>query len=611
MPSYPDLQSPYQEHNTLPGIESQRQAIGSAQILLERDKLPEQFPIALWEQQAVRYQEYWRWFTGLALEVELGKTEDGKMIEKFPLRINAVRNFSRKHAALLFGEIPDTPQPMVRTKIRPHRPLFEDDTEDTEEKAEGETAGASKKKSKDDKKKRLGEFYARVVDAVWEQSDGSALMYENGIMSQFLGGAVFQLKWTPWRKDWRIPIQVTKIVPDFVLPIWSKDDPYELSECWIVYRIAAATVLQEFNLTTSGPWATYVEHWSRKSYSITIDGKPLTASYFVAGQGEVKINFAEQANPFGFVPIVYIPRVREGDFYGSSFVPDIVGLLKEFNGRWADVGTIIQKTAHRKWIGRNIGNTIRNRQFDNGTYFADLGMQNPALNNPPELWPEDSPNYSQFFIENVENLFEQMLREGGLTKVAYGYVDGTQRSGETLKSLFWPSTAIARAQRVNWNAGLARIAKMMLNMLAIKNFQVDNQTIPLNITNEYEIRQDWLPILPKDREQVINEVAQLALPERPAMSLEHAIDVRGDVDDPDEELERIYANMERFQEIVTQSQLKLQEAQTDAQMKMVDKQQAHQSKMTDKTGQQQEKLADKTAENTIKVAKATEKPTGK
>lgn len=564
-----DLNSPYDEHNnTLPGVDMQRQAIGSSQILLERDKLPEQFPIHLWESQSVRYKFYWNWFTGKALEVELGTTQDGKTIEKFPLRINFVRNASRKHAALLFGEIPDNPQPMVRTKISPLPSLFEPTQDNL------------------DAKRKVGDFYGRIVDAIWEQSSGAAKMYESGIMSQFLGGAVFQLQWTPWREDLRFPIQVQRLVPDFVLPIWSKDDPFDLNECWIVYRIAAGTVQKEFGLNSTAPWVTYVEHWDKESHSITIDGEPLTAHYILPGGEKVEVSYDKAPNPFGFVPIVYIPRIREGDFYGSSFVPDVIGLMKEFNGRWADVGTIIQKTAHRKWLGRNIGGTPKMRQFDNGSYYSDLGMQNPAINNPPELWPEDSPNYSNVFMDNVSELFEQMLKEGNLTKVAYGYVDGTQRSGETLKSLFWPSTAIARAQRVNWGEGLSRLAKMMLMMLSIKGFTIEGRKIPMSFMRDFRILIDWLPILPKDRDQVINEINTLALSERPMMSPQHAMELRGDVDNPDEEIQRIYDHMKEVAKILSEAEKEIAEMETDAQMQ----------------------LADKQAENQIKVAKETPTP---
>jgi len=518
--------SPYENHNVIEGIENRRSSAAAA-VGIDKDTMPENFPLEQWHEQSARYEDYWSWFTGVRLASDTGRTRDGKTVSKFPLQINTVRNFSRKHNALLWGEIPDTPQPVVRTVVRPKKRISGSEIPETEKKS--------------------ARSYENICNEVWEQSNGNAIMLENGLMSQFLGGCYFQLKYVkPYRPDLRIPIVVNKIVPDFVLPIWSNDNDFVLNEAWIVYRISKASAERDYGIHVEGNWAVYVEHWTREQYTIYIDNKPLVATHPLPFGGSVTVSYDHTENPFKFVPIFYVPRFREGSFYGSSLVPDIAALSLEYNGRLADLGTIVKRTADRKWFGRNISGNIAVKQLDTGTWYSDLGMQNPSINNPPEVWAENPANLSDTFVNNNENLWEQLMIEGSLTKVAFGYVDGTQRSGETLKALMWPSAAAAKNQRVNWSAGKNQIDKHILAMCFIKQIKIDGIEIPQYVWRDFDVRQDWLPILPKDREQTVNEVVSLTGVNR--ISLEQSILKLGDVEDVQEEIDRIEEEQEKAQE---------------------------------------------------------------
>lgn len=537
------ITSPYEDFpgtpgntgNINPGIDHQRTAIGSA-LITDKDQLEKLgLPITLWEEQTARYMDYWAWFTGARLDEAKGETKNGQKVSKFPLRINSVRNFARKHAALLFGEHPNSPQPFVQTKIKPAFALYSDDEDDPP-----------------DEMKDRGRFLEALVNQVWLQSDGRTIQQENGLLSQFLGGCAFQIKYQPWRKDLLIPIRIESIIPDYILPIWQSDDYYRLSECWIVYRISAQNIKAQHGITpvnTDRQWVTYVEHWTREKYSIYIDGEPLRASYRIPGEKE-SINrvYKDLPNPFGFVPIVYIPRLREGSFYGPSIVPDIAGLVLELNGRMSDVGTIIMQTAHRKWIGRNITGNIKPKDFANGEEYNDLGMQNPAVNNPPELWPEDPPTLSNYITEFNKILWDQLLREANLTPIAFGEDEGSQRSALTLAIRFWPTTVIARMQRTFWEAGLNQLARYILDMIAVwmeqdRTANVGGKRIKRYEYREYTLRQDWLPIVPRDREQLVNEVVLLGGGKQ-QMSTYRGLETLGDVEDIQEELDRIREEQE-------------------------------------------------------------------
>lgn len=501
---------------TLSGVEPARAAtseIGALQLALEQGQLPAGFPLALWRVQSERYRQYWYWFRGDALLEERGKTKDGRVVYRYPLKINPVRNFARKHAALLFGEAPDTPSSLVRPLVRPKMVL-------------GERPSAT-----DRKQAQFAEYF---LNEVWSSSNGRSLQQENGLLSQFLGGCVFQVVYQPWRKDLIIPITVKNVPPDFFLPIWSPDNYWDLLEAFIVYRIPAAAAKQQWNIETATlPYVLYVEHWTRTTHTILVDGKPLVATY----PDGTTVTYDKRENPFGFVPFVYIPRFREGDYYGSSFVPDIEGLAIELNARAADEGDAVRKNVHRKWFGRNITASPKQRDLDEFTPFIDLGVENPAMKNPPELWTEDAPDInSQVRLFN-NYLWAQMARDGGLGPIAFGEDEGSQRSALTLAVRMWPSTTMAKMQRTFWTDGLNQINRYILRIAAFHGVTINRQRITPDFLVRYELGQDWPPMIPRDREAEIREI--IARLQTNSLSLEKALQMFGDIPDVQEEIDRI------------------------------------------------------------------------
>ena len=505
---------PYAQ-NVLPGVETERSGMELAAITQLRDQglIPEDFPTQLWAAQAERYRTYWAWFRGDKLNELQGTSSDGKPVYKYPLKINPVRNFTRKHAALLFGEVPDTPTPLVKHVVTP--------------KSFGENP------SEADKKQAL--FYQTFLNEVWQGSYGRSVQYENGLISQFLGGSVFQTQYQPWRNDLLIPLVQKRVFPDFFLPIWSNDDPWNLLAAYVVYRVPAAAVKLQWGIDSGDkPYMLYFEHWTRDRYTILLDGKPLVASF----RG-TRVNYDNVPNPFGLVPFTYIPRWREGNFYGSTFVEDIDGLILEYNARFADLGDGVRNNIHRLYVGRNIQNTPRVRQFDNGRSFTDLGHGIPGSNHEPELKAIDAPEWTEGFVATVENIWRQLGRESGLGPIAFGEDEGSQRSALTLAFRMWPSTISARAQRVFWTDGLNHIAKTTLTMASKLGLKVKGKVVPEDFWQGFDFACDWLPMIPRDREAQVNEII-LRL-QAGAISLEKALQDFGDVPDVQKEIQQIKA----------------------------------------------------------------------
>lgn len=469
--------------HTLPGIEFQRAPMTREILLASQDRLPTGFPLAQWNAQSERYVRYWRWFNGDELAVVNGKTVKGEPVLRYPLGINAVRNFARKHGTLLMGEGTDTPAPMVSTTVTPKFPLDGGEASDEDKK----TAAALE----------------RIVNLVWADSFGRAAQIQAAILSQFLGGYVFQVRYVPQRADdLTFPLMVQGLPPDFCLPVWGSEDEWWLHEMFVVYRIPGAIAQAQYGYTGQNAWVIYCEHWTRTDYSIYVDGQPVTAFDEVKDQAE---------NPFGFVPFVYIPHAREGNFYGSSLVDDIEGLVKEYNARLADQGTAIKDTVRRKRYLRNSAQPPKEKQIGNNLWVIDLGMEAPVAKHPPEVVPEDPPNLSNSLVDFArQTLWGQLLREGSLGPIAFGEDEGSQRSALTLAFRMWPSTSHAHTERTFWTDGLNVLAIQILRMMAAKNLgKTYGLSVPPDFRQRFALSQNWQSMIPRDREQLINELVIL------------------------------------------------------------------------------------------------------
>ena len=509
-------------------IEIRRTGSALAAAFVSEDTVPHDFPMSEWSIQTARYMEYWRWFNGDEIEEVIGTTKRGEPIYKFPLRINAIRTIARKHASVLLGEeMFESPEPLVRTRVQPKHFLENQSTTEEERKESG--------------------FLQAVVNDVWRNSNGRSLQMENAVLSQFLGGCVFGVKYQPWRDDLTIPLIIESVMPDFFLPVWSPNNYYSLLECWIVYRIPARIASLEWGVEIHSGYTIYVEHWTRKNYSVYLDGKPLV--------DEFGIVYENLPNDFGEVPYVYIPHLREGDFYGSSHIEDQRGLVMEFNARLADYGDAVRKTVHRVRYAINLTSTPVPRQIGENIWVIDLGRESPVHKNPPTVKIEDPPELAQSLTDFSDKLWNQLMRESFLSNIAFGEDEGSQRSALTLSFRMWPTTAHARVERSHWTDGLNRIAYLILKIIAIK--QADRQharvfsalpaTVPSDFSRRYRFSQDWSPQIPRDREQMVNEI--ILRSQAGLLSPERAMEVFGDIQDIEQEKKFILDWMTKVQEI--------------------------------------------------------------
>lgn len=485
------------------------------------------FPYKEWSEITQNYLKYWSWYDGSVLSSVKATTAKGEPILRFPLTINTVANFAQKHAAILLGEEQfDTPNPLVKTVVSPKLPLNGQNPADA------------------DKKTAL--LLQNVVNETWTANRGRSLQVENATLQQFLGGCVFQLSWTPWRKDMLVPITIKNIIPDFFFPIWSQDDYWDLLEAFVIYRLPSAVANRMYGLNLAhNSSVLYLEHWTRETYSIYVDGQPLKSKF-----SGVEIEYKNQANPFGFVPFVYIPHIRIGSFWGNSHVPSIAGLVMEYNARMGDLGDATRKAVHRNRYVRNLAQNPQKIQLAEGVNAINLGVESPVAKNPPDVITEEPPDMGDYYLNFAEKLWKQTMREGNIGDIAFGEDEGSQRSALTLAFRMYPSTSHARLERAFWGDGMNVIARYILKMLYIaqndkdmkKALDSNLEAIPEDFERRYQYAADWLPMIPRDREAVVSEL--VLRKQAGLVSTRKALQDFGDVRNVDDELTEIQADKE-------------------------------------------------------------------
>lgn len=555
-------------------------------ISLPTDKTPVGFPRDQYAQQSARYARWRSWYDGDALYVTYTPEGETQAVPLFPIRIQQVRDICRRRSWVLFGEAPDTPEPLVKTTCvrldldgesldtepvvtmvpQPPAPAPQPKKSAGEEKkpaADGEkpapAAGMDSQppaqpiqppKPKIHPDDKLALKCQNVVNQVWTQSNGRVIQQEGGLSQQFMGGAAYQVRWEPSDPDLPVPIKIDRIEPDYFLPIWDSKDMWWLHEAYVIYKISAQEAKARYGVTVDpGQRVVYMEHWTRESFSITVNNVPVTLT---DAAGEKIYQGIE--NPFGFVPFVYIPTGRGSDRYGESVVDDVEGLVREFNARFANNGDLLREFAERIRYGVNLPSSIGVKKVGS-VKVVNLGAEQVQHKHPPTITAEEPPNVPAQVVGFVNEIWKQILRQSGLTEMLYGEDQGTQRSAFGMAVKMWPSSATARSQRTYWTEGLNIIAKMILKMLIIMrdtpvlgDLGID---IPDDVFKRISIAQDWNPQIPRDAEQRLSDLVlrhQAGL-----LSARTAVQMFGDIRDPEVEFQRIMQEKQQMSLLAPQS----------------------------------------------------------
>lgn len=458
----------------------------------------EGFPFETFQSNLIRYEESEGWVSGAKLDDKT--TDPGQQVDLYPLKINPLLSTIQKHAAVLFGETEEDARPLVYPKF-----VFNNEEE-----------------------KVLAEIAETAINAIWFENNGRDIQMTNGLISQVFGGCVFKASYVPWegRKSngfREYPIRIDAVSPKGFVGFPDGSDNYRLREAWIVRKMRQQEA-KEYGYEGSEDMVWYAEHWTKKTYDTFIDGKP-------AKFGGKNLN---GDNPWGIVPMVYIPHLRLGNFYGVNTTDALRGMVDEINLRFGDFGDAVNDDAHKTRAMRNVTGSVTTKDLGNGVKVIDLGSRAAISGNEgePDLFEVGKNKASTSMRELLGEIYAQYRRDAYVPAVADGEDEGSQRSGLTLAIRFWPLTSHVGIERLFWTSGLDVFTNILLRIMADKGMgKITEKHIFLRSS------QKWSPMLPRDREIEIQELVHRSNEEM--ASIETLIAKSGDIEDVDEERARI------------------------------------------------------------------------
>lgn len=483
------------------------------------------FPIDQYRAQQDIYSELTTWYKGTALNDTVQITKNGVKtnVSKYPLKINPLKKTVEKHVAVLMGSTPSNIRDgAMPVRFRPDLPAEE---------------------------KERSEKIVKAIIKAFMTGGGGAMLMQNGFLSEYLGGSVLTSKFRNRQ------IETSNPHPSEFVGIPDGINYWRLREAWIVRKISA-DVLPSYGFTTdsfpreSEFW--YVEHWTPKEYSVSINDIVIVDDEGIPMAGN---------NPFGVVPIEYIPHLRDEDFLGFGDISEAVrGLIREMNLRAADVGDAVSDDSHQIIYFDNVKEGIKSVTID-GRPMLNLGssMGITANESKPEMATvkvSSASDVSLSFLDRLESYYRQ---EVSYPAVADGVDQGSQRSSKTLDARMWPLQSHVDLERVNLSIGLIFFVKIMLKMMAVKGLDgitMEDVDVPIIL--------EWQPQLARDRDSLVNEVVQRTPGDNPTLSQRSAIAMMGNPN-PDEELEQIQAEQKiRADLAAEQLKLKMQNTGDDS-----------------------------------------------
>lgn len=463
---------------------------------------PDAYPNAIWAQKLSEYAEFDEHFSGTWLEETVAVSDD-KEVPRYPIQFNVYRLPVMLHASFLFGEVPDSSDPLVKSVVEVRGNQVTEDAVDQDLRKPSQRSIEA------------GQRMTDYLNEVWYQNDGRAKQLEAGIYTQIYGGCVLGTAYDPNRPDYDYPVRIDHLHPAYFFPVWAPNDAFNLVEVIVAYWISKIQAKALYKIDTKDDRAVYWEKWSRDRYEITVDGETVIWN-----------GVPLEGTPLGnFVPYTYIPHPpRVGQFYGESLLKSKLGLAKEINSRMVDLGDIVAEEARRiPGIANSKGVTVR--RASGRLNYLDLGSTMPGQDEPKIVYPPASGAASNSSVTYVMDLINTARSEAYTPPIVYGLDEGSQRSALTLALRMMPLIAHIRDERTYWDTGLTQVDRQLLVCAAEKSLN----GITMEMVRKAHIHHQWAPMLPRDAEQELNQL--LLRLEAHTISPETVMEKLGDIPD--------------------------------------------------------------------------------
>jgi hypothetical protein len=451
-----------------------------------------------WEYQASQRAEFQKYFSGDVFKervpLEVGIDSDQEQPLLYPIGVNLVKLLALAQADSLFGEWEED---IIRFRSR----------QDVDETKSGIEA-------------------TKLWSQILADNNAPSLFNEIAVDREVYGGCA--LKVAPNLTSLG-HISLSRVDLSAFFPIWDPDDPDILLEVYLAYQMTREQCKIKYGFDPGKDTAWRIEHWTPTTYENKIDNR--------------RIDKYSGVNPFGLVPVVYIPRMRTNLFWGDAITPDIMPVQDELNMRLADIGDAVNYNSHPIRWGYNLPKSFNSRNFPLGPEsFWDMGrvMGNSP---PPQVGMlEARQPVPEKAFDFIGFIYDWSRTSAFAPPIAFGEDQGGgQRSGRTLEIRMWPLMRATRRSRSYMAAGIRRVMRISAAILNQKQFpNISQHEIARSVDGS--IVPDFWPLMPKDQAAIVDEVVKLSsIKPIPQISIETAQKILGR---GPAEVERIYEMME-------------------------------------------------------------------
>jgi hypothetical protein len=299
-----------------------------------------------------------------------------------------------------------------------------------------------------------------------EEQDLDLLDFDNELDCAILGDAAYKITWDP---DCARP-EVT--APDVTgLYVWWQPD--NLSRLWRIasqYALDNQQISDLYGLTLDQrqPSQKITEVWTEQTFQLWIGSRLVR----------------DEANPYGFIPIVVYPNLRKPhQFWGESDITNVKETVQEMNRAFSQLSSILEVS----------GNPIA--VLEGISEAKDIAVE------PGAVWeiPQDAKAY-----------LLDLLSHGGMD-LHLKYIDMLYRTlhdlGESPRTAFGGSASpniAALAMQLDLDPIIKKVRrKQLIRAVAYKR----RAEMILRLADQYSgthhwpcrLRMQWAPIMPQDR----------------------------------------------------------------------------------------------------------------
>lgn len=461
-----------------------------------------------WEEMQARIENYRAYYNGEVFAEKVPLEEPtGEAPLLYPVGLNIIRMICQAQADALFGEYEED--------IITYEP-------DTDEPADSATLEAVK-----------------LLGRISRSSNLNAKLWEAALEREVYGGTTFKI--TPNLRSGDL-IRWNKVPLEGFYPVWDPDDEDKILEVWVVTEMTKEQARARYGYNGDKERVKRVEHWNSLRYSNTLDGKEISA---YCG-----------ANPWGFVPFVYIPRIRTDNWWGDALTPDLIPPQNELNARIADIGEAINYNAHPTRWGINLPRAFKVDNFPLGpNAFWDLGRSIGTMPEPKVGVVEIANPVPAEVFTFVNFIYDWTRVSSFLPPIAFGQDNGGgQRSGDTLEIRMWAMVKAIHRSRAYMTNGLRQLMNMTAQILRQKRIA----EVPARAIQRLEeglILPRYGSVLPRDHQATVDEVVKLSSITPPGISLETAQKILGRGPGEVEKIKDMLQTTEFYQNAMTKAQI--------------------------------------------------------